>query len=375
MRKIKFLPAVVLTVGLFFNLISGYRTVNAQFLQETDKKLTVIIGDNRYDFYYPEIDFDGEKYYLKNIEEIVSGIAYENGVNGKDACVKIYPENEQPFVYEKEKAGYKIDEEKLTKKIDYALNNGIEKITVEKQKVEPAITVEKLKQATVKRGEFSTDYSSSSAERKSNVNLAISYLNGTIIKKGEEFSFNKTVGKRSEERGFLPSKVIINGQFQEGVGGGVCQVSSTLYNALILSNVEITERHQHSLQVSYVEPSFDAMVSDGYADLKFVNLTENDLYIVASANGRKIRIRIYGEENDYEIKRISKTEEVLPPPKREIRYTDELEKGKAKVLSYEKNGLISSAYIEIYKNGKFVKSKRLSKDKYLPVNEVVLIGK
>lgn len=110
-------------------------------------------------------------------------------------------------------------------------------------------------------------------------------MNLTEIANGEEFSFNAAVGERTEERGYSTAKVIENGKFVEGVGGGVCQVSSTVYNCALLSGLTVTERHRHSLAVSYVEPSFDAMVSYSYADLRFYNDTGKSVFIVADADG------------------------------------------------------------------------------------------
>lgn len=94
-----------------------------------------------------------------------------------------------------------------------------------------------------------------------NIALAAEKINGCILADGEEFSFNGRVGARTESNGFLSAPIILEGDFVEGVGGGVCQASTTVYNAALLAGMEITEQHPHSLRVGYVEPSFDAMVS------------------------------------------------------------------------------------------------------------------
>ena len=131
----------------------------------------------------------------------------------------------------------------------------------------------------VLRATFSTDYSKSSAERKHNVGLAAKSLDNVFVDAGGEFSFNKTVGERTYKRGYKSAKIIVNGEFTEGVGGGVCQVSTTLYNAALLAGLEISEVNQHSVAVSYVAPSFDAMVNSGSADLRFINRTHNPVII------------------------------------------------------------------------------------------------
>ena len=110
-----------------------------------------------------------------------------------------------------------------------------------------------------------------------------------------EFSFNYTIGERTERRGYKKAKIIVGGEFVDGVGGGVCQVSTTLYNAVLLAGLKVVECHPHSLPVSYVEPSFDAMVNSGWADLKFINDTHNPVIIRARADGAKLTIQIFGE--------------------------------------------------------------------------------
>ena len=148
----------------------------------------------------------------------------------------------------------------------------------------------------VKRSSFSTNYSSSTLERKHNIYLASKSIDKTMVDVGGEFSFNLVVGGRTEKRGYQKSKIIINGEFADGVGGGVCQVSTTLYNAVILAGLEIVEYHPHSLPVSYVAPSFDAMVNSSYADLKFRNNTQNPIIIRAWADGDRLKIDILGQK-------------------------------------------------------------------------------
>ena len=134
------------------------------------------------------------------------------------------------------------------------------------------------------RSSFYTSFPASSPERKYNIKLASSAIDKTLVDVGAEFSFNQTVGFRTIENGYKIARIIMNGKFEKGVGGGVCQVSSTLYNAILLSGLKITEYHPHSLPVSYVAPSFDAMVNSGSADLRFINNTNNPIIIRSYAD-------------------------------------------------------------------------------------------
>ncbi len=203
----------------------------------------------------------------------------------------------------------------------------------------------------VLRSQFYTSYTTSTEERKCNIERAAKSLNNTLVLSGAEFSFNDRVGKRSIENGYKVSKIIFNGKFIDGVGGGVCQVSTTLYNAVILSDLWVTEYHPHSLPVSYVAPSFDAMVNSGSADLKFVNTTDNPLIIKTETNGQILKIQIWGEKLNCKIKRISKNIEEIPAPSEEVILDINNEycllEGERKFISYSKSGLISEGYLEI----------------------------
>ena len=126
---------------------------------------------------------------------------------------------------------------------------------------------------------FTTRFDGGNAARSHNIRLAAKLINGSVVKNGETFSFNATVGQRTPERGFKRAKIIENGEFVEGIGGGVCQASTTIYNAVLTAGLKIEEWHRHTLKSSYVKPSFDAMVNSNGADLVFVNDTASPIYI------------------------------------------------------------------------------------------------
>jgi len=231
----------------------------------------------------------------------------------------------------------------------------------------------------VTRAVFSTSYSTSSFERKSNIALAARSLDKTLVDVGAEFSFNRTVGERTEKRGYKTAKIIVGGEFIDGVGGGVCQVSTTLYNAVLLAGLKVTEYHPHSLAVSYVEPSFDAMVNSGWADLKFVNDTDNPVIIRAEANGTKLTVTVLGEKNPYSYERKSVITAKTEPPAREVIKDDkglypELFEGDEKTIVYPKKGTKSTGYLIKTKNGKVISEYKIRQDSYAPTREKVVIG-
>lgn len=232
----------------------------------------------------------------------------------------------------------------------------------------------------VLRGEFYTTYSSSSPERKHNVELCASALNNALIAPGEEFSFNRKVGPRTKERGYLDAKIIVGGAFADGIGGGVCQVSSTLYNALLVSGLEITEWHRHTLQVGYVAPSFDAMVSYYYADLKFYNNTDNPVYIKTSADGNTIKVSVFGEAADRKYVRKSVITETLQQEEEiiadEAGEFPDLYFGERRVVSYGRAGIKSEGYILEYDfKGRLLRERKVREDKYAGIKTVIVEGR
>ena len=222
---------------------------------------------------------------------------------------------------------------------------------------------------------FSTSYASSNANRSTNIALAASKLNGKVLMPGEEFSFNDTVGKRTASAGFKTATVYSNGQVTTDYGGGICQVSSTLYNAVLRANLEITNRVNHTFTVGYVPIGLDATVSWGAPDFKFKNSRSYPIKLVATTQGKRLSISIYGlkEEVEYEVELVSyKTGTV---PYTTVYTTDSsLAKGQTNVVQSGSNGAKSEAYKILKLNGKEVSRTLLSKDTYSPHNQIIARG-
>lgn len=161
---------------------------------------------------------------------------------------------------------------------------------------EPQGTEEELQKVQDVLGTYSTNYSSSASGRKTNVANGAEKINGSVVYPGETFSVYEAVSPFSEENGYALAGSYENGTTVETYGGGICQVSTTLYNAVIRAELEITERYGHSMIVSYVDPSADAAIAGTYKDLKFVNNTDAPIYIEGAADGSTIRFTVYGEE-------------------------------------------------------------------------------
>ena len=219
---------------------------------------------------------------------------------------------------------------------------------------------------------FSTYYGDSSDNRKHNIALAAKFIDGTVILPEDEFSFNQTVGARTKERGFKSAYIISDGTFVEGTGGGVCQVSSTLYNCALLADMTITCVRPHSLPVSYVAPSFDAMVSSA-SDLRFANTLAAPVTVRMTADGKYLRAEIYGVSSGVNIRRRSETVGTIPQ-KTEYVYDATLAPGEEKIDTYGRDGLKSEGFLEYFSNGTLLKTIRIRKDTYLPQTRIILRG-
>ncbi len=343
------------------------------FAQNKEYYLKVITDKEEYIYYYPEVFFNGGEYKLKAKEQKIDRICADSLELPINASVKITQDKTNRFKVTPERNGRVVDGEFLSSQIDTALKRGITEIRAVYREIYAEMDSAYINRCLNLRSSFSTDYSSSSSERKANIRLACQKINGTILFSNEEFSFNKRVGKRTQENGFKTAKTIENGAFVDGVGGGVCQVSTTLYNAILLGGLKITEYHPHSLSVGYVEKSFDAMVTDLWADFKFINDTGGLLFLFAEANGQKLTLWVYGTEKTYDYERESVIEEEILPEV-SVSLVDGLLKGERVVKVKGKSGYKSKGYLKTYYKGNLMETALIRTDEYKKIDEVVLQG-
>lgn len=220
-----------------------------------------------------------------------------------------------------------------------------------------------------------TSFNPADNKRKENLRVAASMLNNKFFAPGEVISFNKVVGPRVVERGFKEANVIVKGKFVPGVGGGVCQVSSTLYNAALKANLDIITRSPHSLKVGYLPAGLDAMVSGDMVDFKFKNNTAGYILLKAEVSGSKITISIYGhpQQAKYSVKLVSKVLKEIPP--KVVTIPDKtMFEGQEKVIQKGQPGYRSKAYREVWVKGNLVSKELLSTDQYASQDSIVHVG-
>ncbi len=212
---------------------------------------------------------------------------------------------------------------------------------------------------------YTTYYSKEDGGRCENIAIAASLIDGVAVQAYGEFSFNATVGKRTEKAGFKQAKIILNGEYVEGVGGGVCQVSTTLYNSALKAGLEAVEFHPHSLRVGYVPPSRDAMVSTG-SDLKLFNPHSFPVYLSAKVFEGGIRITFFGKNEGYRYEITSQVLAEIPPPEPIVKEGEVDE-----IIRSPKNGVKSEAYLEKYKGEQLLSRTRLRVDEYRPIQGII----
>ena len=225
--------------------------------------------------------------------------------------------------------------------------------------------------------DFSTSFKSSNANRSTNISLAASKIDGIVLMPGETFSYNQTVGQRTASAGFKSAPAYLNGEVVQEIGGGICQVSSTLYNAVLYANLEITERQNHTFKPTYVEPGLDATVSWGGPDFKFTNNRDYPIKIVTSTSGKIIHTYIYGlkRSTDYKVTLDAQYLSTVSP-KTVYRYTSKLSHGVKRTISNGSNGCRTATYKILYDlNGNFVSKEKISSDVYSAHERVVEVGR
>ena len=224
--------------------------------------------------------------------------------------------------------------------------------------------------------QFSTSFTSSGYNRSNNIILSSAKLNGLVLMPGEEFSYNQAVGQRTRAAGFREAGAYSNGKVVQEVGGGICQVSSTLYNAVLYANLEIVERTNHYFNPGYVKAGLDATVSWGGPDFRFRNNRNYPIRIVTDTSGKKLKVYIYGLKTDDDCTVVLDPRYISSVPYKTTYQNDaSLATGETRVISSGSNGCKTATYKYVYdKNGTLISSECISRDTYSPHNKVVAVG-
>ena len=257
------------------------------------------------------------------------------------------------------------------------LNNSSEQCSIPLKVLSPNVTTNQIGTEAFPDllATFSTTFSTRNYNRSTNIRLATNKINGSVIMPGETFSYNQIVGQRTAAAGFKSAAVYVGGEVTTGIGGGICQVSSTLYNSVLLANLEIVERYNHGFNPGYVPAGRDATVSWGGPDFKFKNNRNYPIKLVCSVSGGTILTQIFGlkDDNEYEVEIQSYVTQYIPF-KTITKQDASLAKGQTKVIQGGSNGCKSVCYRILKLNGDVISKNLLSQDTYNPHNKIVAVG-
>lgn len=329
------------------------------------------------------IDFHiSYKNVLANFEDKLNDIILEVEEKQVPASLVFDTTKDFPFEIDRGKSSVTVLRDQLFSEISSALQIGkVANVEIPIVEIPPEFNEEELKESVCLRSEFTTSYTTSKKDRKENIKKALESFNGLVVDSNETISFNEITGPRTEENGYKNAKVIFNGVYVDGVGGGVCQASTTLYNALILADIQIDRVCHHTLPASYVPLSFDAMVSGDYADLVFTNNLEKPIYIRTTADENEVKVEIFGEKMEYNIERRAELVKIIPHngdkilPDEKGQYEDKiLYKGEYYRLKWPKEGYESKGYLRYYKDGELQKEKEIRHDFYVAQDGIVIEG-
>lgn len=219
---------------------------------------------------------------------------------------------------------------------------------------------------------YTTSFSTSNVNRTTNIKLSSNKINGVVLIPGEEFSYNKVVGQRTAAKGYKSAPVYVGGKVVNDIGGGICQVSSTLYNTALRANLEIVKRSNHRFATGYVPLSTDATVSWGGPEFIFKNSRKYPIKIVSTVTGGKVKVDIYGckEEVEYDVTIQSVTLQTISM-KTEYRTNTSLPAGTTKTVQKGHPGYKSKAYRILKLNGNVISKQLLSTDTYAQLPTII----
>ncbi len=322
--------------------------------------------DNQNQFY---IDFNQEKI-SKVSKELSQKYSrqpvepYFNVINGKLVC------------YEG-KSGYVFDSEEINKNLYNALKNREKYVKIESKKKNPKYSVNDLREISDLLGIFSTSLGDSSDGRKQNLTVASNCINNKIVMPNETFSMNEVLGTFTYAKGYVDAPVIVNGVLTNDIAGGVCQISSTLYNAVLQSELKVVERKNHSGLVKYLPGGFDATLAEGVIDFKFKNNTNSPIAIISIVTDKNVVVSIYGHEErptNRKLKFWSENTEVIPETGYDYALDSSQEPNYKKTVSEPKEGYIYKLYKTVYIDGKEVSTELVNESKYKSRKGKIVLG-
>ncbi len=284
------------------------------------------------------------------------------------------------FVITPSKDGYEVDINATIDALNEQLADGLdEPVVIEAvvEEVKPEKTTELLSEITDVLGTYTTDFSSSGTSRSTNLRVAAEKMNGILLMPGETLSGYEVLTPFTEENGYMTAATYENGVVVDSVGGGVCQIATTLYNAALLAEMEITQRQNHSMIVTYVPPSNDAAIAGTYKDIKVTNNYDTPLYVEAYTENKKLTFTIYGKETrpkNRTIEYVSETLSTKDPGAAITKYDSSLAPGARVQEQSSHRGITSRLWKYVYVDGEQTEAEILHTDTYEASPAIYRVG-
>lgn len=281
--------------------------------------------------------------------------------------------------YTNEKLGKKLDTEANEALIRAQLvNRSFNDVILIVSDVTPKFTVADVKDIKDVLASFTTNFNKYNSSRTHNIKLACNKINNFLLKPGEQFSMNEVLGPRTVKNGYMQAPIIINNELIPGTGGGVCQVTSTLYNAVLFSGLQVVQRKNHSITLGYIPPGQDATIAEGYIDFKFKNNRNYTICIAAEVKDNLLSIKIIGKRNTQEPRIVLKPViiEEYEPDDPEYTIDNSLADNVKVTMIKEKKGMKIALYRQSFdQHGKLIKNEKISEDIYKPIKGEIAVNK
>lgn len=279
------------------------------------------------------------------------------------------------FIVTPEKQGLSLNVEETLMQARQRMENIDEapvQLVVTEHPVYP--TAADLRQIETVISEYSTSFNAGDSGRTANLRQGAGSINGKLLLPGDVFSFNETTGPRIASAGYQEAPVILMGELVPGIGGGICQVSTTLYNAVVRADLQVVERTNHSLPVSYVPRGQDATVAFGSLDFRFANNEDSPIFVESEVKGNRLYVRIFGRSSQRPDIELSSQVVQVVEPSTETRYDNTLYEGETRVEREAKTGYRVVTHKIYRENGREIRREEISRDYYRPVNGIILQG-
>jgi vancomycin resistance protein YoaR len=318
----------------------------------------------------PVITYNREK-----VASIVRAIVKEVSVDAKNASEKRV---NGKFVITESQTGYSMNYDEVFNAVVANFENGDfgEEVVFDITVTEPTVYTNEFDGADKLIGKYATTYTLGDDNRIQNLRNACEKINGVIVYPNEEFSTNEHFAPFTEANGWANAGTIVNGQIEDSLGGGMCQVSSVLYDALLKAELCITERFNHSMKVGYSPYAFDATLAGDYKDLKFKNDTSKPVYIEAYLANNSVNVNLYGEEihdSGRTVELENKYIESFSPEEPITKNDPDMYEGETKVVK-PLDGQVYELYRKIYENGVLKSTEKINTSKYSARRQVTYIG-